>query len=298
MKKLLAYAALAALALSITGNRGVEAQVVSLSAYPVVPVNAAVFADDTDAAFLIRYVGTGASGTVEISADDVLLKHGALGSEVADTTITRCGATDGTLDTGDADCNTLGELVDSINASANWRAVRQDGVQSDTVAFLLTLSATAANTRAGVAIAWDTSEKFASTRALLPVGFRNDISRYLLGQGTATTIRRNPFQGRQFKLYYANATSTYASGTSAIEFIEDPVSFTTTLAGETDSDAVVFKVAGGATTANKVISDFATQPFIFTQERRALVRINNSAAASAVQIVAAGTNQASAAVVN
>jgi len=254
------------------------------------PVSQAYTADDVDAAILIVYVGTGASGTVAVTTGDVLLKHGVLASEVADTTITRCGATDGTLDVDDAECNTLGELVDSINASANWRAVRQDSVQSDLVsgAALLTRSATAAKTRLGVPLFWDTSVSFDTTRLLVPPGYRNDISRYLTGIGVDTKVRSNPFGGRQTSLQFYSGTSTFATGTSTIQFIEDPAAFSVTLGAEADDDVVVFSTAGGATTVAKDVTSFQTLPFYFVEGRRALVRINNSAAASVVTQVATG----------
>lgn len=249
-----------------------------------VPVNVANATDDVDVALLIRYIGSEVSGTVEVATGDILLKDGALGAETADTAVTECGAVDGTLAV--ATCTTIGTLIDGCNASANWRCVRLDSVRSDSVtaAALLTRSATAAKIAAGVTLFWDTSVKFHSTRALLPLGFRT-IDRYLSGPGDAT-ITANPFLGRQTFLQYVNATSTYATGTSSIQFIEDTVNFAVIETGA--SSAVVFTVPGGATTANKVLTDFIYVPFQFNIGVRPLVRISNSAAASVVQLVAAG----------
>lgn len=252
------------------------------------PLNGVITTDDTDVAILLRYVGTQASGTVQVASGDILLKHGALASEVADTTITGCGGTAGTLDVDNAACDTLGETLDRINNSANWRAVRIDSVRSDALAGarLNTLAATQANTVAGVGLVWDTSVAFMVTRALLPSGFRT-IDAYL-GGPAGITLTPNPWAGRQTSIQYFNGTSTYASGTSTIQFIEDPIAFA--VAGESAPSTVVFSVAGGATTVNKVIADFEFLPFYCTPSVRCLVRINNSAAASAVTIVAAGNS--------
>lgn len=241
-----------------------------------IPVNVANATDDVDVAFLIRYIGSDALAKVAVTTGDIVLSDGA-GGDVADTAVTECGATDGTLAV--ATCTTLATLIDGCNASANWRCVLVDGVRSDSVtsAALLTRSATAANTAAGVTIFWDTSVKFHTTRALLPPGFRT-IDRYLSGPGNATITY--PFQGRQTFLQYFNGTSTYATGTSTIQFIEDDTA--------TGTSTVVFSVPGGATTANKVLTDFIYVPFQFNLGMRALVRISNSAAASVVTVVAAG----------
>lgn len=252
------------------------------------PVNAVTTADDVDVAILIRYIGAQASGTIEVASGDLLMKHGVLASEIADTTITGCGGTAGTLDVDNAACDTIGETLDRCNASANWRCVRLDSVRSDNDAGakLLTRAATQANVVAGVSLFWDTSVAFHSTKALLPLGFRT-IENYL-GGPSGTTITPNPWAGRQTAIQYMNATSTYASGTSTLQFIEDPIAYATT--GEVAPSTVVFSVAGGATTVNKVIADFEFLPFYCTPSVRCLVRINNSAAASVVTIVAAGVS--------
>lgn len=250
------------------------------------PVNGTITADDVDIAILIRYVGAQASGTVAVTAGDLLLKHGVLSSEIADTTITGCGGTAGTLDVDNAACDTMGETLDRINASANWRAVRLDAVRSDVLAGarLNALAATQANTVAGLGLVWDTNVAFMVTRALLPLGFRT-IEPYLGGPG-GTTITPNPWAGRQTYIQYFNGTSTYGSGTSTIQFIEDPISYAP--AGEVAPSSVVFSVAGGGTATNKIITDFAYVPFTCNPSVRCLVRINNSAAASVVTIVAGG----------
>src|SRR5262245_32723073 len=136
---------LLALALLLSPVNPVLADVYSQAILNIIngePVSQALTTDDTDVAFLIRHVGTAVSGTVQVSSGDVLLKVGAQGSEAADTTITGCGGTAGTLDVDNTACDTLGELVDRINASANWKAVILDGLRTDVTAAatLVTLS--------------------------------------------------------------------------------------------------------------------------------------------------------------
>jgi len=248
------------------------------------PVNAVVTADDQDVAIMVRYIGTAASATIAVTAGDLLFAVSA----APDTTITGCGGTAGTLDVDNAACDTLGETLDRCNASANWRCVRLDSVRSDSLAAarLNTLGATQAGGVAGVNLVWDTNVAFMATRALLPAGFRT-IEPYL-GGPNGTTITPNPWAGRQTFIQYFNGTSTFATGTSTIQFIEDPIAYATS--AEVATAAVVFSVAGGATTVNKVLTDFVYVPFAWSPSVRCLVRINNSAAASVVTIVAAGYN--------
>lgn len=267
-----------------------------------VPVNVANTTEDADVAIQIRYIGS-LSGTVQISSGDVLLKVGASGSEVADTTITGCGGTAGTLDVDNAACDTIVETVNRINASANWRAVWIDaiGTDNDAGAKFLTLAATAANRPDGLSINWDTSVAFHTTRALVPYGLPvvpvtgvyfsyRTIAPYLNGVGNSAMVER-PFNDVRTFLTYGNFTTTYGSGTSTIQFLDCDTHFRATAtfaAGSSESCSVVFSVAGGATTVNKVIADFEFNPFVFTPGNRALVRVSNSAAASVPTVVASG----------
>jgi hypothetical protein len=247
------------------------------------PATFANTTEDNDSALIVRYVGAQPSGTIEVASGDLLFKHGALAAEIADTTITGCGGTAGTLDV-DTTCTTLGVTLDRCNASANWRCVRLDGLRSDSDsgAKLLTLAATQATPEDGVLIKWDTSVAFHTTRLLAPPIYRS-MRAYL---GTGTALNANPWLGRTTCVQYMNGTSTYASGTSTIQFLSEQPSF-----GVTESAPTVninFSVAGGATTANKVITDFVYTPLCMPQNERTLIRILNSAAMSVPTLVGGG----------
>jgi hypothetical protein len=252
----------------------------------IAPAAGSVTTDDTDAAFIIKYVGTAANGTVAVTSGDVLLAHGAVSAEAADATVTGCGATAGTLDVDNAACNTLGELVDKINTSANWRAVILDGLRTDVTsgATLVTLSAASAGSADGVLIKWDTSVAFkVSFAANAPRSMRQYMS---TGAGkVAAPLMPNVFQGKQCILYHVNATSTFGSGTSTIQvFSVVPTNKTGGLVG-TEVVQTVFSLAGGATTVNKVAIDSVSASgvgVLTAQNAKCLVRVANSAAASAV----------------
>lgn len=287
--KRIATVLLTSLLLLVTLPYSPSAHAQQITPFPwhsLLPAAGSVTADDTDAAFIIKYVGTAANGTVAVTSGDVVLAHGAVSAEAADATITGCGATAGTLDVDNAACNTLGELVDKINTSANWRAVILDGLRSDVTsgATLVTLSAASAGASDGVLVKWDTSVNFeASFCANCP----RKMGAYLSTGGgrIGATLIPNVFQGKQCIIYHVNATSTYGSGTSTIKVISATPNNKSGGAVGTEVVQTVFSRAGGATTANAVVIDSiaASGVGVMTnRDSKCLVRIDNSAAASAV----------------
>jgi len=178
-----------------------------------------------DAALLIRYnastlATTKPSGTLQVTTTTLLFKTGLAGAEVADTSV-KCpsGGTGGTIDLTDASCDTIGEVVDIINASSgdhwkavNWAALRTDGVNDKFVA----AAAASANTTSGIQVVWDTSKTLfaggvlapapsidSSGRVLQTIGIRNflDPSGNLYPQPSYFTLKRAV-------LLYANVMQT------------------------------------------------------------------------------------------
>lgn len=177
----------------------------------------------TGSPVLIKYIGAG-GGTVEVDAatGDIYLKTGVVPG-TADTT-TECpisGANGGIIDVSDTLCNTLGEVVDAINASPNWRAVIQDGLRSDSSNTLLNTQAeTSASVAKGVALKIDGVAVDYNTIALIPV--RDDITWFLQNSapdnsGTVTRpgagVNRNSFNDSSAVFLYALANVT---GTGAM----------------------------------------------------------------------------------
>lgn len=285
MKRILAVLMTLALLLASAPPVALHAQ--QITPFPwksLTPASGSMTADDTDIAFLITYTGTQANGTAAVVTGDLLLKHGAVSSEIADTTVTGCGATAGTLAV--ASCTTLGALIDRVNASANWRAVILDGLRTDSVtgAKLLALTAASASLSEGLAVNWDTSVAF---KASFAANAPRKISSYLsTGAGRVSPpFIPNVFQGKQCVIYHVNATSTYGSGTSAVTITS--VTPTNKSGGSTGVETVqtLFSLAGGATTVNKVVVDSVSASgvgVLAAKDSKCLVRIVNSAAASAV----------------
>lgn len=89
----------------------------------------AVVTDDTDVAMEIVYIGDEDSATVGVdSSGDITFKHGDLGSEAVDTTVV---ASTGKIDVSNSSYDTFGEVVDTINASPNWRARLKGALRAD-----------------------------------------------------------------------------------------------------------------------------------------------------------------------
>ena len=156
--------------------------------------NPALGADDSSVAFIIKYVGTSASGKVTVASGDIQLTHGAVGSEAADSSVG--SNTAGSVDISDSDEDTVAEALSLINQSSNWIAVAVDCVGSDTIgtsALLVTMAATQAKTAKGVQVKFDTTAKLADSVLVAPAALRTDIRPY---QATATTVDNMlPFRG-------------------------------------------------------------------------------------------------------
>jgi len=89
-------------------------------------------ADDTDVGIVVMYVGDEASATITVSAGgDITFQHGDLASEAVDDTIDSGGDDSGVIDVSDSNADTMGEVVDLINASANWSAYLKDALRAD-----------------------------------------------------------------------------------------------------------------------------------------------------------------------
>lgn len=226
--------------------------------------------DDKDIAFLVRYKGTAASATVEVAAGgDITLKSGAVGSEAADTSV-GLPTKNGVYDVSDALADTLGEIVDDINLSADWQAVIIDGLRSDSSNdSLLLLSATQAKVEDGLKIKWDTDTVgFALTQLVAPEKLRTSIQGYLV-QGKVKALF--PFTGTRGEIKRLSGVSTYSSGTSTFELYSDGQ-------GVAATEVKFFSLAAGATTAEKEALDGDKVPAVGDWGKRLVARLKNSAA--------------------
>jgi hypothetical protein len=196
---------------------------------------AKIVADDTDAVLKVRYVGSQASASVEVSAaGDITFKHGAAGALAVDPTIDSGGNDAGVIDVSDANANTYGEVIDLINASPNWEAylvggLRADNANASTGSILEAVAVTMTPNVTEVTLVQDTSKVLNMN---IRVGKRSNVT--------------GSEEKAAAEIYGINSLNTFSSGTSKIQVYEiDEVAKTETK---------IYEVAGGATTVAQALS--------------------------------------------
>jgi hypothetical protein len=252
-------------------------------------VSGALSTMDLDIPILLRYVGTGsapAGGTVTaVAATSITLKTGAVGASTADAT-TECpvsGALGGVIDLTHASCNTWGEVCDAINLpNSNWRCVIMDALRTDASATNLAKSETSATDPAGVPIYTDSSVAFTATMALTP---ERTMAAFLTGPDFR--FHPDPYRGFRYKFLAGSFTSTYGSGTSSIDIYSVKHTINPTTGKSAETVTTLWSQAGGATTAEKVLN-FYPGGIYAKKGEKLLVRVNNSAAMTAVSAYSYG----------
>ena len=180
-------------------------------------VYSAVAVDDTDKMIVIKYIGDQTlPATVTVTSATALIAFTV--NAIADTTInvqatTPCGAVVGTLDGTDGDCNTVGEMVDEINASANWRAAPLDALRTDATGANILLTAGACNAKQpdGCGIYRDTNGAtiWNFTRALVTCRVAS-----CMFPGLGGNTEANAYKGTYTVLTNWTFRTTYGAGTS------------------------------------------------------------------------------------
>lgn len=246
-------------------------------------------ADDTDVKLLVKYVGTNASGgTVTVAANgNITLAQGAVGSATADATVLCGGGGNGVIVVANASCDTLGEVINAINASNNWIAVPLDGLLSDDMncggsGCLKALSEATASILGGKGLFVETAVVLNSTIALLPPEARQ-IEFYVAGQvGSGAVLKRNPFAGYRTFVASQLATSTYGAGTSSMSI--STVAPIYTRASSTESVTTLYgPIAGGATTVSKTFIALSDPVKVLADsDQKVILRLTNTSAMSVV----------------
>jgi hypothetical protein len=236
-------------------------------------------ADDGDIALRIQYIGTQDAADVEVNAAGLILfKHGAVGATVADTNV----SADGTITTTGGTEDTVGEVLNIINATTNWRAIHVDALLADSLNnSLLDMGPSDAKVAGGLAIPWDSdSANWNISRLVAPDEIRDNIEVYYKVQGAnvgAKTIDYDlPFRGTRGAVSYMAGVSTYASGTSTFQLISESPG---NAAGVALSTSVIYADLTGATTVDAAAAGLdGSVGFEMSGKlgHRLVARINNS----------------------
>lgn len=286
-----------------------QAQGVNVAGIQVVPFytqyqGQVVTAVNTDTALFIKYIGaTVQAATVAVAAadSDVTLTVAAANDATVNIQaggLGPCGASVGVLDTADTDCDTLGELVDHINASTNWAAVIVTGLRADATAnTLFTVASTDARTPSGVSVFWETPQALAVNVALLPYGPADGSSfgiqtwlsrdRNNLAAGKLAT---RPFPDRDTTfLYYSEVvTSTGAVGNIIVYCSYDNYSNAGQQKAGTQNDIILYSEAGAATTVTGKVDELLNAGGVSCSGGRVWARISATTDLTVPRIVISG----------
>ena len=212
MKKLLIVAALLAAVATVPVSAQDTAWMTKYLSGDPAQVNFVHATQAGDVALLIKYdPGSAAltkpSGKVQVTTTTLVFVSGLAGAEAAEALI-QCGATPGTIDLTAAACDTIGEVVDIINASTSdrWKAVNWASLRTDSTndKFIAAASASA-NARTGLQVVYDTSKTLFAGGVLLPGG--PDIGPFLSNSFQLVPYP-NAFGSNRAGLVYAQAALT------------------------------------------------------------------------------------------
>jgi len=251
---------------------------------------------DTNEAVLVKFAGANsfaklavadATGDLTFTQDDV---DGTTASTELECPVS--GALGGIIDVSDAACDTMGEVLDVINKSASWRAVLLGALAADTSNNALVLLAASQGVQKadGLILLGESTVTFEVTIALTQFKKAQD---YLGGRavpGLALVPFKNPFDQYQAALEFATLASTYGSGTSSIEVYSVVGKFSPDRT-YTEVATKIYSVAGGATTAAKVLkqyTDFGQYGLLGAQGAKLVVKLDNSLAMTAPAVVVSG----------
>lgn len=311
------FLAIVTAVLVVLAGKPVNAQGIGAPGIQVQPfysqyIGKAVTAVTTDVVGYIKYVGpTSQAATVAVAAadSDVTLQVAAANDATVNIQaggLGPCGASVGVLDTADTDCDTLGELADHVNASANWRFAIVTGLRADTTAnTIFTQAATDAKVPNGVALLWETPQRLSINVGLLPysdgsgafggypagtdLGITNFLSRDNRG-AVGGLLATRPFADRDTVVQYAseNVTSTGAVGQFILYCSFDNYSNQGKQQAGTQTDIVLYQEAGAATTVTGKIDEFVAAGGLVCSGGRAWVRISATTDLTAPLVVITG----------
>lgn len=231
-------------------------------------------------AMLVKYIGTGTSATVAVAAGGDMTFQVAAAN---DTTVNTTGTID--CSTPGASTDTMGEVCDLINASANWVCVLVDALRSDSTDNTLAELSTAQATRAdGVALYFDSAvaASYHAGMALLPPGYQTDIRPWIAKNGKPL---ENPFAGQQTAVRWVEGYSTYATtGTFNIYSVKPKNRKT----GGSETVTTLWSEGTGLSTANKQLTQFQYFPLLGRVNEKVIVRITDTGASSTFVLHAYG----------
>lgn len=270
----------------------INAGLIEVAPSNIVPVSNTMLAADTSPALYIKFVGSSAiaaTSTVAVEADGNLtfVYNGAAytGFECPVS-----GALGGVIDVSDAACDTLGEVVDIINADTSpgaFRAVIAAGLRSDSSndSFLADAADTEVTTPNGEIVYWDSSILDDHEVGLwdYSIGARAFLN--------GTQLPKNPFADRDTVLLYSSETITNAGNLTDYYVYAVRENY---VVGGTGSETVrvMYLEASASSTNTGKIDEFLTAGGLRARGEKVFVRVyGDSADSTAIKVIATGFHQ-------
>jgi len=242
-----------------------------------------------DIALLIKYNPGSASltkpsGTVQTTTTTLLFKSGLATAEAADSLVTcPSGGTAGTILLTDTACDTIGEVVDIINASASdrWKAVNYAALRTDsTNDKFVAASAESANAAVGLGVVWDTSKTLFAGGVLLPGAA--DI-RPFLSNAFALNPKPAQFELNRAALIYADVALTGTTPNFNVYSVAPSFS------DNGSSEVVTLLYDKRIVTATVTTVSFNGYPILARKGEKLLIRTIATTSAAAPYLYAYGT---------
>ena len=256
------------------------------------PVSGNIASDTAGSvAMLIKYVGTtvgSATTDVAVAANgDMTFRVAGVASTTVNSAAV-CGATAGTIDlsTPAGSCDTLGEVVDVINATSDWRAVLVGALRSDSSDNTLTTFAVAAAQKAeGIALYFDSAVSLTTTIALIPETCKTDIRCFMSPNGS---LLSNPYAGQQTEVRWVAGFSTFAT-TGNFQIFSVRAFNKAGVSSEVVK--TMWQEVTAATGTNKQLTQFQYFGLLGGPSEKILCRILNTGASSAYFMQAYGVQK-------
>lgn len=292
MKKLLIVAALLAAVATAPASAQDTAWMTKYLAGDPASVNFTNATQAGDVALLIKYnPGSAAltkpSGTVQATTTTLLFKSGLAAAEVADALVTcPSGGTAGTVLLTDAACDTIGEVVDVINASVSdrWKAVNWASFRTDSTNNKFVASAAAsANASRGRSIVWDTALTLFAGGVLVPNGDIPDIKPFL-SNNFQLVPTPNMFGANRAGLVFAQAALTSTTPNFRVYSVLPAFSDN----GSSETVTLLYDVRIVTATVTSVWS-FGGYPLLAKKGEKMLIRTIGAGTATAPYLSAYGT---------
>ncbi len=300
MKKFL-IALTALLFASVASAQGVNIQGLQVQPFNAKHAGDVLTAVSTDVGIYVKYVGTNAAAaTVAVDAATGDLTFLDSGAATDDFECPVSGALGGVIDVSNAACNTVGEVLDIINASDDWVAVAAGMLRTDSSDnTLITLAATTAKTPEGLGLLKDTAVALNMTAVVLPgsnggrlIGIQNWLPNFISGGSVGSArakLAEKPFADTSTTLLYGSAlmtTTDNAANLINVYCVREV--YTNGGTGSSSTTQTLYSELAGLTTVIGKFDELVNAGGVTCDGGKLLFRVNGNTTLTVPTVVATG----------